>query len=129
MKLLIFHVSGHHDETLVRPIWNRIIEEGIQCTLFYSGGRLLLVLAIEGVEPTIGADKIMSKVISLGQRFYPSDSAFPSRKFNFIAAIIVTHSSGRICCIFASPFRVSQQGHFTLRLGTTDTHTVWSSIS
>lgn len=27
-KLLIFHVSGHRDENLVRPIWNRIIEEG-----------------------------------------------------------------------------------------------------
>lgn len=32
MKLLIFHVSGHRDETMVRPIWNRIVEEGMLCT-------------------------------------------------------------------------------------------------
>jgi hypothetical protein len=28
MKLLILHVSEHRDENLVRPIWNRIFEDG-----------------------------------------------------------------------------------------------------
>ena len=28
MKLLIFHVSEHRDESMVRPIWNNIFEEG-----------------------------------------------------------------------------------------------------
>lgn len=28
MKLLIFHVSGHRDEAMIRPIWNKIFEVG-----------------------------------------------------------------------------------------------------
>ena len=28
IKLLILHVSDHRDESIVRPIWNRIFEEG-----------------------------------------------------------------------------------------------------
>ncbi|THH00942.1 hypothetical protein EW026_g1653 [Hermanssonia centrifuga] len=63
LKLLIFHVSGHRDENLVRPIWNRIFEE-----------------ALEDTEPKVGADRLMSKIIPLGQRFYPSESAFPVRE-------------------------------------------------
>ncbi|KAH9857879.1 nucleoporin [Lenzites betulinus] len=66
MKLLILHVSQHRDESLVRPIWNRIFEEGMSS-----------ILSIEGVEPKVAADRILAKVIPLGQRYYPSDSAFP----------------------------------------------------
>lgn len=28
MKLLIFHVSGHRDQAMIRPIWNKIFEDG-----------------------------------------------------------------------------------------------------
>ena len=28
MKLLIFHVSGHRDENMIRPIWNKIFQDG-----------------------------------------------------------------------------------------------------
>ncbi|KAL6309880.1 nucleoporin [Sparassis latifolia] len=69
MQLLILHVSEHRDENVVRPIWNKIIEE-----------------ALDGVEPKVGADKIMAKVVPLGQRFYPSESAFPLRH---IASLLV----------------------------------------
>ncbi|OSD03533.1 nucleoporin [Trametes coccinea BRFM310] len=69
IKLLILHVSEHRDESLVRPIWNRIFEE-----------------AIEGAEPKVAADRIMAKVIPLGQRYYPSESAFP---LQHIASLLV----------------------------------------
>ncbi|KAH8099410.1 nucleoporin [Cristinia sonorae] len=69
IKLLIIHVSEHQDDNLVRPIWNRIFED-----------------AMEGVEPEVAADRIQSKVQSLGQRFYPSVSAFPLRH---IASLLV----------------------------------------
>ncbi|KAJ8496905.1 hypothetical protein ONZ45_g12257 [Pleurotus djamor] len=70
MKLLCFHVSEHHDETVVRPVWNQIFDE---------------VLAEEG-EPLEMADRLSAKVIPLGQRFYPSESAFPLRH---VAMLIV----------------------------------------
>ncbi|EKM61129.1 uncharacterized protein PHACADRAFT_24346 [Phanerochaete carnosa HHB-10118-sp] len=76
MKLLIFHVSGHRDEAIVKPIWNRIVEEG---SLIFSS-------AADNADPKIAADQIISKVIPLGQRFYPSDSAFPTRH---IASLLV----------------------------------------
>ncbi|KAI0094802.1 nucleoporin [Irpex rosettiformis] len=69
MKLLIFHVSGHRDEAMIRPIWNKIFED-----------------ALDDVEPRIGADRLVSKVLPLGQRFYPSESAFPVRH---IASLLV----------------------------------------
>ncbi|KAI0374276.1 nucleoporin [Pilatotrama ljubarskyi] len=69
IKLLILHVSEHRDESIVRPIWNRIFEE-----------------AIEGVEPKVAADRIVAKVIPLGQRYYPSESAFP---LQHIASLLV----------------------------------------
>ncbi|KDQ63476.1 hypothetical protein JAAARDRAFT_695291 [Jaapia argillacea MUCL 33604] len=62
MKLLILHVSEYRDENIVRPIWNKIFED-----------------AMDGVDPKTAADRIMSKVVPLGQRFHPSESAFPLR--------------------------------------------------
>ncbi|KAJ3551449.1 hypothetical protein NM688_g4699 [Phlebia brevispora] len=72
MKLLIFHVSGHRDDNMTRPIWNKIFQD-----------------ALEGEEPKAGADKLISKIVSLGQRFYPSDSAFPLKH---IASLLVRFS-------------------------------------
>ncbi|KAJ3475958.1 hypothetical protein NLI96_g11485 [Meripilus lineatus] len=72
VKLLIFHVSEHRDEGMVRPIWNKIFEE-----------------AADGVEPNVAADQILAKVLPLGQRFYPSESAFPLRH---IASLLVRFS-------------------------------------
>ncbi|KAG9222729.1 hypothetical protein CCMSSC00406_0004643 [Pleurotus cornucopiae] len=70
MKLLCFYVSEHRDETVVRPVWSQIFDE---------------VLAEEG-EPVELADRLSAKVIPLGQRFYPSESAFPLRH---IAMLVV----------------------------------------
>lgn len=36
MKLLCFHVSEHHDETVVRPVWNQIFDEGNFPCIFLS---------------------------------------------------------------------------------------------
>ncbi|KAI0670007.1 nucleoporin [Trametes maxima] len=69
IKLLILRVSEHRDDGIVRPIWNRIFEE-----------------AIEGAEPKVAADRIVAKVIPLGQRYYPSESAFP---LQHVASLLV----------------------------------------
>ncbi|KAF8905503.1 nucleoporin [Gymnopilus junonius] len=67
IKLLCLHVSEHRDESLVRPIWKQILDEKTN-------------------DPTEKADLIRSRVVPLGQRFYPSDSAFP---LQYIATLLV----------------------------------------
>lgn len=52
---------------------------------------------MEGVEPQVAADRIQSKVQPLGQRFYPSTSAFPLRESIFVAAVIFSDPhTGRV---------------------------------
>jgi len=63
MKLLCLHVSEHRDETLVRPIWNRIFEDALG----------------DDADAQTNADRIIAKIMPLGQRFWPSESAFPLR--------------------------------------------------
>ncbi|KAG6912027.1 hypothetical protein DXG01_000275 [Tephrocybe rancida] len=70
MKLLCLHVSEHRDETVVRPIWNQIFDEILR----------------EEADPSVTADLIQGRVVPLGKRFYPSESAFPLR---FIATLLV----------------------------------------
>ncbi|KAF9481024.1 nucleoporin [Pholiota conissans] len=70
IKLLCLHVSEHRDESVVRPIWNQIFDEIMQ----------------ETDDPKDRADLIMGRVVPLGQRFYPSESAFPMR---FIATLLI----------------------------------------
>ncbi|KAF8078700.1 nucleoporin [Lyophyllum atratum] len=70
MKLLCLHVSEHRDESVVRPIWNQIFDEILR----------------EETDPSTTADRIFTRVVSLGKRFYPSESAFPLR---FIATLLV----------------------------------------
>ncbi|KAJ6575033.1 nucleoporin [Mycena capillaripes] len=73
IKLLCLHVSEHRDDTVVRPIWNRIFQD-----------------ILEGEDDTLTtADQIIAKVVPLGQRFYPSESAFPLRH---IATLLVKFS-------------------------------------
>ncbi|KAK0464897.1 nucleoporin [Desarmillaria tabescens] len=62
-KLLCIHVSEHRDEGIVRPIWTQIFDEIIQ----------------EAEDENTQADRIMAKVVKLGRRFFPSESAFPLR--------------------------------------------------
>ncbi|KAL1748480.1 Non-repetitive/WGA-negative nucleoporin C-terminal-domain-containing protein [Schizophyllum fasciatum] len=63
MQLLCLHVGDVRDEGTVRGIWDGIFRD-----------------AVEAAEDAIGqADKITASVVPLGQRFYPSDSAFPLR--------------------------------------------------
>ncbi|KAG6885845.1 hypothetical protein C0993_008808 [Termitomyces sp. T159_Od127] len=70
MKLLCLHVSEHRDESIVRPIWNQIFDEILK----------------EEADPATTADLILGRVIPLGKRFYPSETAFPLR---FVATLLV----------------------------------------
>ncbi|KAG6862386.1 hypothetical protein C0995_011826 [Termitomyces sp. Mi166 len=70
IKLLCLHISEHRDESIIRPIWNQIFDEILQ----------------EEVDPAATADLILGRVVPLGKRFYPSESAFPLR---FIATLLV----------------------------------------
>lgn len=45
--------------------------------------KLSLALAVD-TDPQATADRIISKVIPLGQRFYPSQSAFPLREYSTV---------------------------------------------
>ncbi|KAH9944478.1 nucleoporin [Epithele typhae] len=69
VKLLILHVSEHRDDSIVRPIWNKIFEEE--------------------ADAQTAADRIVATVIPLGQRFYPSESAFP---LQHVASLLVRFS-------------------------------------
>ncbi|KAF7970509.1 hypothetical protein HWV62_23741 [Athelia sp. TMB] len=70
MKLLILHVSEHREENLIRPIWNRIFEDALD----------------HDADAQTNADNIIAKIVPLGQRFYPSEYAFPLRH---VATLIV----------------------------------------
>ncbi|KAG5647653.1 hypothetical protein DXG03_009006 [Asterophora parasitica] len=70
MKLLCLHVSEHRDESVVRPLWNQIFDQILR----------------EEADPLATADLILGRVVPLGKRFYPSESAFPLR---FIATLLV----------------------------------------
>ncbi|KNZ78533.1 putative nucleoporin [Termitomyces sp. J132] len=75
MKLLCLHVSEHRDESIVRPIWNQSESRPIFSPVLR-----------EDADPTTTADLILGRVVPLGKRFYPSESAFPLR---FIATLLV----------------------------------------
>ncbi|KAG6851190.1 hypothetical protein H0H93_015200 [Arthromyces matolae] len=70
VKLLCLHISEHRDEGVVRPIWNQIFDEILR----------------EEADPAGTADLISGRVVPLGKRFYPSESAFP---LQFIASLLV----------------------------------------
>ncbi|KAJ7596975.1 nucleoporin [Mycena floridula] len=63
IKLLCLHVSEHTDTALAMPIWNQIFDQILE----------------EEEDPLVQADQVIAKVVPLGQRFYPSESAFPLR--------------------------------------------------
>jgi len=69
IRLLVLHVSQHHDDGLVKDIWNRIFNETVQ-----------------GVPPAEALDRVQGKIVPLGQRFHGSDSSFP---FKHIARLLV----------------------------------------
>ncbi|KAH9487013.1 putative nucleoporin [Psilocybe cubensis] len=70
IKLLCLHVSEHRDDNIVKPIWHQIFDE----------------IMNETDDPVERADLIMARVIPLGQRFYPSESSFPTR---YIANLLI----------------------------------------
>lgn len=37
--------------------------------------------ALKDVIPEVAADQLIAKVVPIGQRFYPSDAAFPVREY------------------------------------------------
>ncbi|KAF9455109.1 nucleoporin [Macrolepiota fuliginosa MF-IS2] len=78
LQLLCLHVSEHRDESVVRPIWNQIFDEILN----------------ESLEITAMADLILSRVVPLGQRFYPSTSAFPLRHIaTLLVRFMLAHKS------------------------------------
>lgn len=70
LKLLCLHISEHRDDGLVQPIWNQILEE----TLAMSQ------------DVNVQRDTLFKLVTRLGQRFYPSESAFPIR---YVSQLVV----------------------------------------
>ena len=81
IKLLCLHVSEHRDEAVARPIWNQIFEESSYTSHYRSYPMLTIrhVVMQETDDAKDRADLIMTNVIPLGQRFYPSESSFPLR--------------------------------------------------
>lgn len=118
MKLLVLHVSEHRDEHIVRPIWDRIFEDGKE-TLFVELARLTPCSALEkDADAQTHADHIIASVVPLGKRFYPSESAFPLRKSTILAS--QRHMIDACCRIYRDPaylFLVAEQGTTSKRLG------------
>ena len=80
MKLLIYHVSGHQDDHLLQPIWSKIVMDGEFCAAACRSMAQCSIAEVKDVDPQVGADRLIAKVVPIGQRFYPSDAAFPVRK-------------------------------------------------
>jgi hypothetical protein len=134
MKLLILHVSEHRDENLVRPIWNRLFEDGestislclAMCSVSYPPAALE-----PDADAQTNADRIIAKVVPLGQRFYPSESAFPLREYLFrkymqIPTISFFHCRAYFntdCTICLKP-----QRRYSIWLGTADIGSMWGSL-
>ena len=64
----------------MRPIWNQIFDESMWLS-YYLPCSISRILVMEETDvPAERADIIISRVIPLGQRFYPSEGAFPLRE-------------------------------------------------
>ncbi|KAJ6621663.1 nucleoporin [Mycena sp. CBHHK59/15] len=80
MKLLCLHVSEHRDINIVESIWNQIFQE-----------------INEADDDALGrADLIIARVGPLGQRFYPSESAFPLRKIALLLVRFALNNKGSV---------------------------------
>lgn len=79
IKLLCLHVSEHRDEAVVRPIWNQIFEESEHGCLPILSAISFQAVARETPDVSAQKDTIFKQVVSFGQRFYPSECAFPLR--------------------------------------------------
>lgn len=75
---MILHVSDHHDPGMVNAIWDGLFERGTLTFLRVHISSLMLVAAIDQ-EPNVEEQmkSIAATVTRLGQRFYPSEAAFP----------------------------------------------------
>lgn len=68
-------------------------------------------LAIENVDAKIAADRIMAKVVPLGQRFYPSESAFPLRKSPILLPLFAsTHAATEHVASLLVRFALAHKG-------------------
>ena len=72
-----FGPCGAEYLTKVRNIFtlHRVLRLDARFDIFYFTNA-----ALEGVDPNDAADRLVAKVVPLGQRFYPSECAFPLRK-------------------------------------------------
>ncbi|EGO04780.1 hypothetical protein SERLA73DRAFT_164639 [Serpula lacrymans var. lacrymans S7.3] len=80
IKLLILHVSEHQDENIVNPIWSKIFEDALQADSDVQGN----------------ADRVLATIVPLGQRFHPSQSAFPLSEL--LKQVTVALSNSMLLC-------------------------------
>jgi hypothetical protein len=132
MKLLCLHVSEHRDENIVRPIWNRIFEDGDSLLVilpFYSLISKSIALD-DDADPQTNADRIIAKIVPLGQRFFPSESAFPLRESCHPIHLdkILPPSFYRTYCYAPCKILVGAQGFVAIWVGTTDFSPMWGAF-
>lgn len=127
MKLLILHVSEHRDENLVRPIWNRLFEDG-ECSICLYGVAPDDISALDpDADAQTNADRIIAKIVPLGQRFYPSESAFPLRE-SFFCHLFTTNNHRRAHFNVDCTVCPESQRRYSLWLGTANIGSMWSSL-
>jgi hypothetical protein len=87
------------------------------------------VAALEGSsDPQVIADKIIAKVVPLGKRFFPSESAFPLREYCphlwTVSSLLMPRTYRDAPCAV----RFGQQGQPAIWLGSADFSAMWGTI-
>lgn len=130
MQLLCLHVSEHRDLSIVKPIWNQIFEESEQFHSKIIRTRdVLFAVTREETDTQTTADVIVSRVVPLGKRFYPSESAFPLRRsFNILSKNKQSDWYGRIRCNATREIPTCPQRGTTIRVGSKDVGAMWRTV-
>lgn len=92
IKLLVLHVSHHHDDGLVKDIWNRLFNESTLTFAKTVDVMLNVGTAMQGVPPAEALDRVQGKIVPLGQRFHGSDSSFPFSSYSLSTASAASDS-------------------------------------
>ena len=68
----------------MRPIWNQLFDESVfrSLVLLSVSSEDSSEVVSEGADSATTADLIIARIVPIGQRFYPSESAFPLRAYN-----------------------------------------------
>ncbi|EAU93155.2 nucleoporin Nup157/170 [Coprinopsis cinerea okayama7 len=79
LRLLCLYVSEHYDEAALKEVWNQIIEE-----------------CCASPDLSTQKDVIFKEVAELGQRYYPSESAFPLRYVSYLLVKFRLDNKGEV---------------------------------